>query len=128
MMDPTVLRAVLAPYGRAADFKGLAKAAWCYAKLCLPDEGTRPRSRAFDTLCVRLIDGFKRVTKRKPTSSGDYFRLIEAVWGVACEIAETVTKRSVEPNLPTSGALRKRVERLLKHLGPDGLERLRRDP
>jgi hypothetical protein len=139
LKDPMVLRAVLAPHGKevfrdqakaarryravlalhgnATTFRDQAKAARRYAHLCPPDKGSRPRSRACDTLCIELIDGFKRATKRKPTSTGDYFRLVKAVWTVACDIAETVTERSAEPSLSTPAALRKRLQRLFKRLG-----------
>jgi hypothetical protein len=121
LMDPTVLRSVLAPYGRAADFKRLAKAARGYAELCVRDKGTRPRSLAFDTLCVGLVDAFERATKRKATSSGDYFRLVAAVWAVTGEVARGVTKQPPPPSGPlTPSAMRKRLLRLLK--------RRRRDP
>jgi hypothetical protein len=128
LIDPTLLRAVLAPYGHAADFKDLAKAARRYAGLCVRDEGSRPRSLTFDTLCVGLMDGFERATNRKVKISrhrgsgewgGEYFRLVEAVWPVAREIADAVAKQSVRSSPPTSEALGKRLGRLLERLGRD---------
>ncbi len=125
--EPPMLRAVLAPFGNGAKFSKLAKAARHYAALCVPDEGSRPRSIAFDTLCVGLLDGLERATKRKAALTrhwggkwgGDYFRLVEAVWPVACEVAEAVANLPVRSSPPTSEALGQRLKRLLKRLGRD---------
>jgi hypothetical protein len=99
LIDPRVLRAMLAPVGNAAKFTDMAEAARRYATKCVPDKDGRPRSRAFDTLCVGLVDAFKRATKHEATTTGDYFRLVEAAWPVARE-----------------GAMRKRLQRLLSAL------------
>jgi hypothetical protein len=115
--EPAVLRAALAPYGNAADFRELATAAGRYAAACVPDDGGRPPSFAFDLLCVELNDVFERATGRTAgESGGDYFRLIEAVWPVAREVAEAVTKQPLPSNPSTSAALGKRLQRLFPRL------------
>jgi hypothetical protein len=112
--EPALLRAKLAPYN-SDHFKNLAKTAKSYAKACAPDEGGRPRT-GFDTLCYRLKEAFERATRRQATSSGDFCRLLELVWPVACDVAETVTKRPMSSKSSTSGALRRRLQRLLVRL------------
>jgi hypothetical protein len=110
-----VLRAALAPFGNADDFQRLARAARRYAAACVPDKGGRPPS-AFDILCGRLKHGYEDATGRSASSTGDYHRLVEAVWPVAREVAEAVTKQPVPSNPSTSAALRRRLERLLPRL------------
>ena len=110
--EPALLRAALAPFGNSAQFKNLAKTAERYAEACVPDERGRPRL-AFDTLCYSLKEAFERATGRQATSSGDFFRLVALAWPVACDVAETVTKRPMSSKSSTSGALRRRLQRLL---------------
>ena len=95
-------------------------------ELTLPTKAAVPRSLTFDTLCVGLTDALERATKRKATSSSDYFRLVEAVWPVACEIAETAKKRCRNPSRPGRfGNARKDCLRGLRRYAV--LERLLRD-
>jgi hypothetical protein len=117
--EPAVLRAALAPYGNASEFAGLAKAAQRYAEACVRDDGGRPPFFAFDVLCVELKKAFERSTRRGARErDGDYFRLVEAVWPVAREVAEAVTKQPLPSDPSTSAALGKRLLRLFPRLKP----------
>ena len=117
--DPSLLRAVclnqfrtaLAPFGDAAFFEGLSMAARRYAKLCV-DAGGRPPPFAFDALSRGLKIAVEHATKRRATITrredlgewgGKLFRLVEAVWPVACGIAETITqRRAIGPSTPSA--------------------------
>lgn len=110
--EPAVLRAALAPYGNTARFAELAAAAQHYASVCVPDNGSRPRTFAFDVLCFELEKVFKE--RRAPERGGDYFQLVKAVWPVAREVAQAATKQPL-PDF-TSAALGKRLQRLFPRL------------
>jgi hypothetical protein len=127
---PTRLRAVLTEYGDAARFTDLAKAARRHAERCAVDKGGRSPPYVFDTLCfghsgvsAGLRGAVEGAGGRKVTITwhddrgewgGDFFQLVEAVWPVACEIAEAVTKRRVPPNPSTPEARGKHLQRLLE--------------
>jgi hypothetical protein len=127
--DPPLLRpalrqfsAALEPYGDAAAFEGLAKAARQYADLCVGKDG-RPPPFAFDALWLRLMVALEQATKRKATIThredlgewgGSFFRLVEAIWPVARGIAEKVTGRALEAS--TSSGRGKHLQRGLKFL------------
>jgi hypothetical protein len=137
--EPKQLRSVLTQFGDAAMFAGLAKEARRYAKACDRDEHGRPsRYHAFDVLCfglmgdavfVGLRGAVEGATGRKVTMTryddrgewgGDFFHLVEAVWPVACKIAEAVIKRLMPPNPSTPEARGKHLQRALKAIGRGG--------
>jgi hypothetical protein len=134
--EPKRLRAALTTFGDAAMFADLAGAARRYAKACAKDERGRPSPYyAFDMLCfghrgdavcVGLRGAVEGATGRKVTITrhhdrgewgGDFFQLVEAVWPVACEIAEAVTMRRMPPNPSTPEARGKHLQRALKTIG-----------
>jgi hypothetical protein len=107
----------------ATVFEELARTARQYAKLCV-DTGGRSPPISFDALWRGLKVAVEHATKCRATITwredlgiwgGDLFRLVEAVWPVACEIAETITgRRALGP--PTPSARGKHLQRGLKAL------------
>jgi hypothetical protein len=116
-----ILAAALSPFGTTADFQQLAEAARRYADACVEDRGSRPKHFAFDALSRGLKLAFERAAERKATITrrddrgewdGDFFRLVEAVWPVACNIAEKVTGQPL-PGPATTEARGKYLQRRL---------------
>jgi hypothetical protein len=103
-------------------FRELAEAARAYAKACVDEGGIRKQYPAFDALVHELKLAFEQASGPAATISrrrsdprgwdGKYFDLVEAVWQVACDIAEQVTDRQLQgPRTPKARG--KHLDRLL---------------
>lgn len=118
------LAETLAPFGDAAYFKRLAQAARKYAEACGADRGGRPALIPFNTLCLRLAEAFENATEARATITrneangkwgGKFFRLIEALWPVACEVASTLNAQRPLAGPSSTEARGKQVQRLLRN-------------